>query len=483
MASNGTSMQFRTLSSTGLNRRPSAQGYGARQASIDLKDSADASGASTSLLPGHHSGATRARLPRTYRWLRMSAMIGWLLAMLLLVTLVFSHSTMAPEIERVDLGKLVPSRVNMGWNWGNRPGDSSLVDDQAALTGEQKAELAGLDVDDLKSLGHAPGATSGSKLSSDTYQSRVTIVSSFYRITSGKKHRVSEYHEWMTNFLGSVELPIVFYCAPALRSYVQGLRGSKPITIIDDYETPFEMPPLEDLGGREWAVAQNRIDPEKHIHVPDVYGIWTAKPWIVKKASDMNPYRSEYFFWVDAGGFRETAVTHNFQGLSNTLDKLYSELPDDTIVLASTTQPFDVGLDYVTSATRGGHMDRTDRLQGGWYGGKKKGVEWWYRETMKVTVFQAAMQRFAAKEQPVWTQAARLNWRKIYVQNMALRSGPDCGSDMWFAFEQFADGADCEIPAWNGPLYAQELEQQSHNSSKISTKSSKWRYGQSPDRP
>lgn len=37
---------------------------------------------------------------------------------------------------------------------------------------------------------------------------------------------------------------------------------------------------------------------------------------------------------------------------------------------------------------------------------------------------------------------------------MAYRSGPDCGPDMWFAFEYFADGRDCEIPAWSGPEYA-----------------------------
>ncbi|KAK4052094.1 hypothetical protein OIV83_002388 [Microbotryomycetes sp. JL201] len=447
MATGSTPIQFRTLSSAGLSRRPSAQGY--NRQSVDWKD--EALDGSTSLLPGaNHAAITRPRLPRTYRWMRTSAMIGWLVAVVLLVTLVFSHSTMAPEIEKVDLSKFVPSRVNMGWNWGERVGE-------APLTGQEKAELAGLDPDDIKSMGHAAHATG--KSTSGSLRSRVTIVSSFYRITSGKKHRVSEYHEWMTNFLRSVDLPIVFYCAPSLKSYVKGLRGDKPITIIDDYETPFDMPPLEDLGGRDWAVAQNRIDPEKHIHVPDVYGIWTAKPWIVKNASDLDPYNSEYFFWVDAGGFRESGVSHDFKGLSNALDKLYSDLPDDTIVLASTTQPFDVGLEYVQGATRGGHMDRSDRLQGGWYGGKKQGVEWWFRETMKVTVFQAAMQRFAAKEQPVWTQAARLNWQRIYVQNMALRSGPDCGTDMWFAFEQFADGADCEIPAWNGPQYAKELEQ------------------------
>ena len=58
------------------------------------------------------------------------------------------------------------------------------------------------------------------------------------------------------------------------------------------------MEPLVNLGGRDWAIAQHAIDPEKHLHVPDVYGVWTAKPWIVQQAALLDPYLSEFFFWV-----------------------------------------------------------------------------------------------------------------------------------------------------------------------------------------
>ncbi|GJN87830.1 hypothetical protein Rhopal_000785-T1 [Rhodotorula paludigena] len=286
--------------------------------------------------------------------------------------------------------------------------------------------------------------------------SPVTIVSSFYRVDNGKKHRVSEYHEWLGNFLHSVELPVIFYCAPSMAAYIKNLRGDKPLTLVTEYSSPFDMPPLQDLGGHDWATAQHKIDPEKHVHVPDVYGVWTAKPWIVKNAADRDPYGSDYFFWVDAGGFRDASVTHTFHELPSVLSSLYSTLPSDTIMLAATLGPFESGTEWVKDVKRTDEMDRTDRLQGGWFGGKKEAVQMWEREVQKVTVMQSALQRFAAKEQPVWTMAARLNWQRIYVQNMAYRSGPDCGPDMWFAFEYFADGRECSIPAWNGPEYARE---------------------------
>ena len=58
------------------------------------------------------------------------------------------------------------------------------------------------------------------------------------------------------------------------------------------------MPPVEQLGGKAWTETMNRIDPEVYKHVAGVYGTWTAKPWIVQHAKDLNVYNSEYFFWV-----------------------------------------------------------------------------------------------------------------------------------------------------------------------------------------
>ncbi|KPV77035.1 uncharacterized protein RHOBADRAFT_42248 [Rhodotorula graminis WP1] len=384
-----------------------------------------------------HDPSARARLagvPRNYRRLRLAAYLGWALAGVLVVALAASHGTVPSELR--DLRPLAGVR------------------DAAARVGAAAAGRAARPPTGAGAQsGHASAAAAAAATASGE-TSPVTIVSSFYRVDSGKKHRVSEYNEWLGNFLHSVELPIVFYCAPSFAAYVKNLRGNKPITLITEFSSPFDMPPVQDLGGHDWAVRQHKLDPEQHVHVPDVYGVWTAKPWIVKDAAARNPYGSEYFFWVDAGGFRDSSVTHSFVELPTVLSDLYSTLPADTVMLAATLGPFEGGTSWVKDVKRNDEMDRTDRLQGGWFGGKKEAVNMWERETRKVTVLQSAMGRFAAKEQPVWTMAARLNWHKIYVQNMAYRSGPDCGPDMWFAFEYFADGRDCEIPAWSGPEYA-----------------------------
>ncbi|GAA6061179.1 hypothetical protein JCM10212_002392 [Sporobolomyces blumeae] len=367
--------------------------------------------------------------PRGYRCLRLSAVAGWTLVIFLLVVLAGKSERIR---DKIDVVRHHPYAHKL---LGSTEADKDALGREASVS--PKKMTTGI-------------------------RKPVTIVSSFYRIETGKKHRVSEYHDWMTNFLGSVELPIIFYCAPTMAAEVRHLRGAKPITIITDYSSPFEMPPLLALGGLEWAKEQYKVDPEQKVHVPEVYGVWTAKPWIVRDASERDPYDSEFFFWVDAGSFRDSTITHDFSALPAVLDKTFDPLPRDTILLAATTKPFEPGLDFVKSAKPGKVMDREDRLQGGWFGGRKEGVEMWDEAVKEVTIRQSAMRRFAGKEQPVWTQAARLKWDKIYVQNMALRTGTDCGDDLWFGFEYFADGRDCDIPVWNGPEYAKEGVQGFH---------------------
>ncbi|GAA5974128.1 hypothetical protein JCM11641_003451 [Rhodosporidiobolus odoratus] len=437
---------YRALSVTGLANPSSTT---SRRPSVDFK--------SETLPLAHESHAEllndayarRPRVPRNLRSLRFAAYAGWGLAGLLFLVLLVSNSSYAPSVAQY---------APFG---GAGRGAEVAQEAVTSVRGKVEAELVGMTASAQESA--SAEIKQVQKLPIAGMQAPVTIISSFYRVDNGKKHRVSEYHEWLTNFLHSVELPIIFYCAPTLAAYVKNLRGNKPITLITTYSSPFEMPPLQALGGHAWAVTQHKIDPENHVHVPDVYGVWTAKPWIVRDAAEQNPYGSDYFFWVDAGGFRDSSISHTFTALPSVLDKLYTTLPSDTIVLASTTVPFSPGTKWAQSVHRTDEMDREDRLQGGWFGGKKEGVEMWEEETRRVTVLQSAMQRFAAKEQPVWTQAARLNWKKIYVQNMAWAQGPECGPDMWFRFEDFADGRDCQIPAWNGPECAalEESEQES----------------------
>lgn len=95
---------------------------------------------------------------------------------------------------------------------------------------------------------------------------------------------------------------------------------------------------------------------------------------------------------VDAGGFRDSSVTHTFSGLSKVADRIFATVPMDTVILSSIL-PFENGLDYVNSAKGTAAMDRSDRIQGGFYGGQSEGIDWWAQETMRNVIKQGLLQR------------------------------------------------------------------------------------------
>jgi hypothetical protein len=321
-----SSSHYRALSVTGL---ASSSSNLARRTSLDVKtDSLPLSNdPSNDLLADAY--ARRPRLPRNYRWLRASAVAGWSLAAVLFLVLVLSHPSIAPN---------VPSSLNLGGFGGMRSQAVEAVEEVAtSARGKVDAELAGM-VPSAQESKAAVASKGAKKLPPSGLQAPVSIVSSFYRVDNGKKHRVSgsfssSPHSSLTFMLtvlfptqsttnGSrtsfTPLNFPSFSTVLLRwrltsrtfaatrcVHMRSLSPSvlmrfslQPLTLITNYTSPFEMPPLQNLGGHAWAEAQHKIDPEKHVHVPDVYGVWTAKPWIVANAAELNPYGSEYFFWV-----------------------------------------------------------------------------------------------------------------------------------------------------------------------------------------
>lgn len=61
---------------------------------------------------------------------------------------------------------------------------------------------------------------------------------------------------------------------------------------------------LPDTNG-QWE-EQHRIDPEKHLHHDTrLYKVWGLKTTFVRRALALNPFRSKYFVWSDAGAYRD----------------------------------------------------------------------------------------------------------------------------------------------------------------------------------
>lgn len=154
----------------------------------------------------------------------------------------------------------------------------------------------------------------------------VTLVSAYYRFNS--KHSHHDYDSWLSNFLGTVETNLVMFCDEDTRDMLKQLRGNKPMHVVV-------------LPAHEWECSQNHFDwnihhsrdPERDIHTTTLYKLWNEKPFFVERAIKLNPYKSDWFFWTDAGCFRDSSP-HVLQSLRHwPYSDAWTQLPADKLTL------------------------------------------------------------------------------------------------------------------------------------------------------
>lgn len=131
--------------------------------------------------------------------------------------------------------------------------------------------------------------------------SSCTIVTCYYRFPS--KHSYHDYDTWMTNFLTTVDTPIVIYCD---HDWVDRLRDLRK-----GFEHKTHIIPLTWDGMRcgsdnmmqYWKKDLER-DHEKSYHNQLLYVLWNEKSEMVKRVIDVNPFGTDFFCWCDIGCFR-----------------------------------------------------------------------------------------------------------------------------------------------------------------------------------
>jgi len=129
--------------------------------------------------------------------------------------------------------------------------------------------------------------------------STTTVVTAFYRFEKSK-HTYGEYLEWIRNFFRYTTSPVVCYCENA--AVLRAFQVHPNVTFV---ELPFIG--SYTLTSPEWVERwskQHDVDPEKHIHCPELYMVWALKQEFVSRAIQANHYGSTHYVWCDIGCFR-----------------------------------------------------------------------------------------------------------------------------------------------------------------------------------
>lgn len=245
----------------------------------------------------------------------------------------------------------------------------------------------------------------------------VTVVTALYPIRS--KFNFSQYIEWVNNFL-QMRAPIVLFTEPDIVPLFEALRPS---------DLPMQIIPIQITNMDTWQfyrqqwIAEHAKDHEKTYHFPELYALWAQKAWFVKRAIEKNPFQTDFFFWCDAGAFR--------QGPPHPLFPQAMHLPTDKILLNSveplTTEDKEKGTEQ--------DFRFVNRIVGGLWGGGKEGCLRWQQAFQNMLEIYFKNGRFAGKDQSVMLST--------YLADPTLATVVRCTrpeKDHWFFLQDLLSG-------------------------------------------
>ena len=121
----------------------------------------------------------------------------------------------------------------------------------------------------------------------NVYYMSLTCVSCFYEIPN--KHG-SQFYEWFKTTL-RVNCPYVIFTTANLVPVLQRYRVGIP--------THFVVYPIEEF--ESYKFKDSMIIHPRHCPSVELNLVWNEKISMLKKASDVNVFNSDWFLWVDAG--------------------------------------------------------------------------------------------------------------------------------------------------------------------------------------
>lgn len=183
--------------------------------------------------------------------------------------------------------------------------------------------------------------------------SKLSIVTAYYKLTKSK-HGHNTYLYWMQNMLENMRNPLIIFTDSENYEFIKQFRSyssnNATFYIIKDF-SQLKM----NNSHYNWD-QQLELDPEKDIHSKELYIIWNEKLNFIKEACCINPFKSDWFVWLDIGSCRNRDYMGDltFEQIREwpNLEKL-NNLPTDKISFCKTNfnfypNEYEIDDNYVT---------------------------------------------------------------------------------------------------------------------------------------
>jgi hypothetical protein len=158
------------------------------------------------------------------------------------------------------------------------------------------------------------------------------------------------------------------------------------------------------------------LDPEKHIHSPELYAVWNLKTYLVFISARLNPYNSEFFIYTDSGAWR---------------GKVLANWPDQVFV-RELAEKLDQRILY-------GQVGKSnDIIQGTFFGGSLEAVVNVYDEYFRVHDEWLDKGLFVGKDQNLMNELAfSSRSRSLVARLKAYDLNCNRNYDAWFFYQYY----------------------------------------------
>lgn len=274
---------------------------------------------------------------------------------------------------------------------------------------------------------------------------------------------------------------MVIYTTPSFAPTISSLRGSLPVTVNTDFNTPFDVPPMHGIES-VYTEQHAKLDPEKKRHNPMLYATWNAKAWLLQDAASRyggnatSTSADRWFFWCDAGGLRQDHVFRNWpdkgrvedvfdqvskgtRGDSRVEDLIFMQIYDAPPrkrrwrLWKQDDGTVDLGMMSEGSPK---HSTRLRRLierfssSGSFFGGRLQAIKWFSSEFYSLHDYYLSRNVFVGKDQNLFNTLLFLHpsrflavWPRDPLRRFALQNSriegtevPErkCTWDVWYYF-------------------------------------------------
>ena len=135
-----------------------------------------------------------------------------------------------------------------------------------------------------------------------------TVVTAYYP-TRSKKRSVKTYMAYIKAFMTNIPCNVHIYTTAKIAPLIMAMREGLPAlsTRVD----------IRELGSLYWAqhmdlwLKQHKHDPERNVHVPEMYVVWHEKIKFVLAAIAARAFpETKYYIWCDIGCFRNGSAAY-----------------------------------------------------------------------------------------------------------------------------------------------------------------------------